>query len=133
MVVEAPVLTQAAEWVERGCDLVAVLVIGIGAAEALGRLIVGWRRYGDPAFKKLIWARFATTIALALEFALAADIAATAIAPSWQDIGQLAAIAAIRTLLNYFLERDLDSFGILGGQEKRPEPVNTPMGPTPAA
>jgi len=31
----------------------------------------------------------------------------SAIAPTWDDIGQLAAIAAIRTFLNYFLERDL--------------------------
>jgi len=29
------------------------------------------------------------------------------ISPSWNDIGQLAAIALIRTFLNYFLERDL--------------------------
>jgi uncharacterized membrane protein len=33
----------------------------------------------------------------------------TAISPSWDDIGQLAAIAVIRTFLNYFLERDLDA------------------------
>ena len=35
------------------------------------------------------------------------DIVETAIAPSWQDIGRLAAIAVIRTFLNFFLERDL--------------------------
>jgi hypothetical protein len=46
-----------------------------------------------------------------LEFALGADIVRTAIAPTWDDIGQLAAIAAIRTFLNFFLERDLDAFG----------------------
>ena len=27
--------------------------------------------------------------------------------PSWQQIGQVAAIAIVRTFLNYFLERDL--------------------------
>ena len=31
----------------------------------------------------------------------------TAIAPTWEDIGRLAAIAAIRTFLNFFLERDI--------------------------
>jgi len=40
---------------------------------------------------------------------LAADILATAIAPTWDEIGKLAAIAALRTALNYFLERELDS------------------------
>ena len=42
-------------------------------------------------------------------YMLAADIVRTAIAPSWDDIGQLAAIAVIRTFLNYFLERDLEA------------------------
>ena len=35
------------------------------------------------------------------------DILRTAVAPTWEDIGKLAAIAAIRTVLNYFLEREL--------------------------
>lgn len=40
---------------------------------------------------------------------LAADLVDTAIAPSWDQIGQLAAIAAIRTGLGFFLERDIDA------------------------
>jgi len=40
-----------------------------------------------------------------------ADIVRSAMAPAWDDIGQLAAIAAIRTFLNYFLERDLAEAG----------------------
>ncbi len=48
-------------------------------------------------------------LAVALEFALAADILRTAIAPSWEDIGKLAAIAALRTLLNYFLQREIET------------------------
>jgi uncharacterized membrane protein len=32
----------------------------------------------------------------------------TVIAPTWNDIGQLAAIAVVRTFLNHFLERDLE-------------------------
>lgn len=47
------------------------------------------------------------SLAVALEFLLAADILRTAVAPTWNDIGKLAAIAALRTLLNYFLEREL--------------------------
>jgi uncharacterized membrane protein len=45
-------------------------------------------------------------LALGLEFLLAADILRTAVAPTWEEIGQLAAIAAIRTGLNYFLGRE---------------------------
>jgi uncharacterized membrane protein len=48
---------------------------------------------------------------LGLEFALAADIIASVISPTWEDIGQLGAIAVIRTFLNYFLEQDLEKAG----------------------
>jgi len=41
---------------------------------------------------------------------LGADILKTAITPSWDEIGKLAAIAALRTALNYFLERDLKNY-----------------------
>jgi uncharacterized membrane protein len=47
------------------------------------------------------------SLAIALELLLGADILKTAIAPTWNEIGQLAAIAALRTALNYFLEREL--------------------------
>jgi uncharacterized membrane protein len=38
---------------------------------------------------------------------LLADILATSIAPSWDELGRLAIVAAIRTFLNFFLEKDL--------------------------
>jgi uncharacterized membrane protein len=46
-------------------------------------------------------------LALGLEFQLAGDILRTAIAPTFEEIGQLAAIATIRTALNFFLSREL--------------------------
>jgi len=46
-------------------------------------------------------------LVLALEFQVGADILSTAIAPSWEQIGKLGAIALIRTMLNYFLTREL--------------------------
>ena len=57
-----------------------------------------------------IWLKFATWILLALEFALAADILRTAVAPTWDDIWKLAVIATIRTMLNYFLAKDIRTF-----------------------
>lgn len=47
------------------------------------------------------------SLAVGLELLLGADILNTAVAPSWDEIGKLAAIATIRTALNYFLEREL--------------------------
>ena len=49
---------------------------------------------------------------LALEFELAADVLRTAISPTWDDVGKLAAIAAIRTVLNFFLEKDIEKYAI---------------------
>ena len=46
-------------------------------------------------------------LAVGLEFELAADILRTAVTPTWNDIEQLIAIAALRTGLNYFLAREI--------------------------
>ncbi|HEU0053961.1 MAG TPA: DUF1622 domain-containing protein, partial [Longimicrobium sp.] len=58
-------------------------------------------------------------LALALEFLLAADILATSISPTWNQIGKLAAIAAIRTGLNFFLMREMEESRAASG---RPAP-----------
>jgi len=47
-------------------------------------------------------------LSLALEFELGADILKTAIAPNWQAIGVVAVIIVLRTMLNYFLQKELD-------------------------
>ena len=62
-------------------------------------------------------------LVLALEFALGADIVRTAISPTWNEIGQLAAIGFIRTFLNFFLEKDLAKYepGKDGTQKTGPE------------
>jgi uncharacterized membrane protein len=52
--------------------------------------------------------RLGQWLALALELALAADIVRSVVAPTWDEIGKLAAIAALRTLLNFFLEREIE-------------------------
>ncbi|HET9433205.1 MAG TPA: DUF1622 domain-containing protein, partial [Chitinophagaceae bacterium] len=46
-------------------------------------------------------------VAVSLELLLGADVLATAVAPTWDEIGKLAAIATIRTVLNFFLEKEL--------------------------
>lgn len=51
---------------------------------------------------------FGSWLALALEFQLGADILFTTVTPSFVALGQLAAIAIIRTFLNYFLNKELE-------------------------
>ena len=90
----------------------ATAFIAAGALEAIYLVI---RRYSSgPAAaavrKKDIWVRFAVWLLLALEFELAADVLETAVSPTWDDVGQLAAIAGVRTVLNYFLEKDIEKY-----------------------
>jgi uncharacterized membrane protein len=88
-----------------------VVVVAFGSAQALILLAASILK-GEPTTirGRQIWLRYATWILLALEFALAADIVHTAIAPSWSDVGKLAVIAVVRTMLNYFLAKDIAAF-----------------------
>ena len=61
-------------------------------------------RSRDYTGVRLVLARY---LALALEFQLGADILSTAVAPTWEQIGKLGAIAVIRTGLNYFLSLEM--------------------------
>jgi uncharacterized membrane protein len=106
-------LKELAGHVALAAELICVLCIAIGAAIAVvstARVLIQ-RKAMRQDLRRGVWMGFAAWIILALEFALGADIVRTAIAPSWNDIGQLAAIAVIRTGLNFFLERDLEAFG----------------------
>ncbi|MET0893038.1 MAG: DUF1622 domain-containing protein [Pseudoxanthomonas sp.] len=91
-------------------ESLSVLMIAVGAVESLYLLLMPKiRRVDTHGSRRAAWLSLARWLVLGLEFMLAADIVRTAIAPSWDDIGQLAAIAVIRTFLNYFLERDLEA------------------------
>jgi uncharacterized membrane protein len=89
------------------CEFTAVVVIVVGALQALGSMVKTLIERKTVISPLLVFGGFAGWLVLALEFLLAADILRTAISPTWNDIGQLAAIAAIRTFLNYSLSHDL--------------------------
>jgi uncharacterized membrane protein len=52
---------------------------------------------------------FGSWLSMALEFQLGADIVATTTTPSGPNLIQLAAVAVIRTFLNVFLARELET------------------------
>lgn len=88
-------------------EAAGAIVIFVGAAIAFVRFVVtaARRRHVDDFVPvRLGLGRY---LALGLEFQLAGDILRTAIAPTFAEIGQLAAVAAIRTALNYFLNREI--------------------------
>jgi uncharacterized membrane protein len=99
-------ISNAVEWLRLIVETTGALIVGLGfitAAYQFGRALVP-PQIGDFNRIRLTLARF---LALSLEFQLGADIISTAIAPSWNQIGKLGAIAFIRTLLNYFLTREM--------------------------
>jgi uncharacterized membrane protein len=88
-------------------EILAILVIATGTIEAFFKAAAGVVARADINRFRQLWMRYARWLIAGLTFMLAADLVDTAIAPTWDDIGKLAAIAAIRTALNYFLERDM--------------------------
>ena len=85
--------------------------MSFGALQAIISVVGAiFSRAADELAGREIWLKFATWILLALEFALAADLVRTAVAPTWEDIAKLAVIATIRTMLNYFLAKDIAAF-----------------------
>ena len=110
-------VVSAVEWLRLGIDVVGALVIGVGVLVAVGSFVGSpARRPLDFTSTRLGLARF---LALALEFQLGADILSTAVAPSWDQIGKLGAIAVIRTTLNYFLMRELAEAGEMPNSRAR--------------
>jgi uncharacterized membrane protein len=103
--------SEIASYVALVIEAGAVFVVSFGAVQAIiGVIRAIFSRAADELAGREIWLKFATWILLALEFALAADLVRTAVAPTWEDIAKLAVIATIRTMLNYFLAKDIAAF-----------------------
>ena len=88
---------------------VAALIIAIGSLRAMWiyvrRALFSHSKSRQTARSRI---ELGHSLSLGLEFLVGADILKTAVAPTWQDIGQLAAIIAIRTVLNFFLMWELE-------------------------
>jgi uncharacterized membrane protein len=85
----------------------ALLVVAYGTLEAFVASIRAIFRPSPGYDFHHGYVRYARWLIVALTFQLAADIVQTTFAPSWDELGQLAAIAAIRAFINFFLEHDL--------------------------
>ena len=110
-VMETGLLAEAKDiisYLARGVEFAAALIIAMAAIEAtIKSLILFVQRGAPPERKNEVRLTLGRWLAVALEFELAADILNTAVTPTWNDIEKLAAIAALRTALNYFLEREI--------------------------
>jgi uncharacterized membrane protein len=102
------------DWLRALAQALTTLVEAIGVAIVAVAVVVATARYIAGAVNRVrpfpaedLRLGLGRSLALSLEFLLAADILRTAIEPSWDEIARLAAIAAIRTALNYFLQREI--------------------------
>ena len=99
-------LITAVDTMVRLVEAVGAVVIFIGAVIATVGFLRALPKRDPDSFVpvRLNLGRF---LALGLEFQLASDILRTAIAPSFEELGKLAVVAAIRTALNFFLSREI--------------------------
>ncbi len=100
---------EAVDWTVLVIESLGALIIAIGVVIALVLLVRALMRPTDPGSFTRVRLVLGSYLVLGLEFQLAADVLKTAVAPTFTEIGQLAAIAAIRTLLNYFLTKEIQS------------------------
>jgi uncharacterized membrane protein len=89
-------------------DAIALFVILVGTAEVLFTVVRATFKPLGEQLARRAWMRYARWLVAGLTFQLAADIIETSVSTSWQTIGRVAAVAVIRTFLNYFLERDVE-------------------------
>jgi len=99
-------VAEAGRWLKLGLETTAATLIAYGAALTISRLLRRVVNASVTSFveDRLLLGRYLTW---ALDFQLAGDILDTAIAPTWKEIGEVAAIAAIRTALNYVLTHEM--------------------------
>ncbi|WP_409333205.1 DUF1622 domain-containing protein [Trujillonella humicola] len=106
-----------------------VVVIVVGAVWAFARFAwvgVTSRSAADFVPVRLTLGRF---LALGLEFQLASDVLRTAVSPSFRELGQLAAVATIRTALNYVLAKEIAEERRQVAEEEAGTPPADPAAP----
>jgi len=102
-------LARATDVAVLSIDTIALAVIAIGTVEALVRGLRGMLLSRSTRVEREVWLGYARWLVAGLTFQLAADIIETSVAPTWDDIGRVAAIALIRTFLDFTLEREVSA------------------------
>ena len=97
------------------------LIISLEVARTLVQYLIAFFGRRPMQMLGLRW-RLGQSMVMGLEFQVAADILKTALAPTWNDILLLAALIALRTVLNYLLERELQVIQAETAPRSRGEP-----------
>src|SRR6266542_3267507 len=101
------VLRAIAQALATAVEAIGAVIVSVAIALAVVRYLVALVGQARPFPPEGLRLELGRSLALSLEFLLGADILRTAVEPSWDEIARLAAIATIRTGLNYFLQREI--------------------------
>lgn len=101
-----PLVVYGVQWLKLGVEIVGASVVAIGVIVAAVIFFRTPFSGGRNDFQR-VRLTLAHYLLVGLEFQLAADILSTAIAPTWDHIGKLSAVAVIRTVLNVVLKREM--------------------------
>lgn len=116
-------LRRIVRWFALGAEAAGGLVIGWGVIQALGSCVLQITRRDSDHVDSTegVRLRLGRTLALGIEFTLAADILSTAVAPTRDELLTLGVVVLLRTLLNLFLEREISQ-----GEAKRADARSAP-------
>lgn len=103
----AEAIRSAADSLALGAEAIGAVVIFVALVRVVVRYVADLLARADPFPRDQLRLNLGRSLALALELLLAADILRTAVDPDWAEIQRLAAIAVIRTGLNFFLQREI--------------------------
>ncbi len=97
--------------VSQGIALIGVAIIAWGVVKATVATvrveITALRRHHLPASRLLLRQQLGSSLLLGLEFLIAADVIRTVLQPTLQEIAVLGGIVAVRTVIGYFLHKEM--------------------------
>lgn len=103
------IITEICELLILAMSTVAVLVLICGVIKATVKFVKNEVSHADKAgVLRTIKNELGAYVLFSLEILIAADIVESIIKPTFEDIGKLAALVVIRTVISYFLGKEID-------------------------
>jgi uncharacterized membrane protein len=118
-------LVTAVGYLKLAVEAVGAAIVGFGALATVVIYLLsvfGIRKRSNTEIR-LFLGRY---LALGLEFQLGSDILSTAVSPTIDEVKILAAIVVIRTVLNYFLSKEIERERQEVEAARRTEAANDP-------
>ena len=101
------ILVQIIGFVVPVVEACGALVIVLGVGRTVVVYVLNFLKEECNEEIRALRIRLGQSMVMGLEFLVAADILKTSVSPTWEDILFLAALIALRTLLNFLLEYEL--------------------------